>query len=194
MPKIIFISGPPGSGKNTQAKFLSKEFGFPHFDTGDMIRDRLASGEIKDGTLLEEGFLMPREQVLQLSQEKISEMLKADARGLIISGIPRSSDQAFGTIGVKGVVDWLSEKLGKQELIFIHINLPEEESIKRNMARGEGRVDDQPEVLETRLLTYKQETAPLLEELRKRGFNVIEIDGLPSREEVFADIKRHLDK
>ena len=38
--KLIFL-GPPGAGKGTQAKLISKEFNIPHISTGDIFRYNL---------------------------------------------------------------------------------------------------------------------------------------------------------
>ncbi|MBI2096780.1 MAG: nucleoside monophosphate kinase, partial [Candidatus Sungbacteria bacterium] len=37
-PFVIFLFGPPGSGKSTQAALIAKEFGAVHVDTGDLLR------------------------------------------------------------------------------------------------------------------------------------------------------------
>ena len=39
-PLIIFIYGPPGSGKGTQADLLVKKFGLEYFDSGTALRQR----------------------------------------------------------------------------------------------------------------------------------------------------------
>ena len=41
---IIFF-GPPGSGKGTQAKLLSKQLSVSHLSTGDILRNKLNEGD-----------------------------------------------------------------------------------------------------------------------------------------------------
>jgi len=114
------------------------------------------------------------------------------AKGIVLSGIPRSVEQAFGVDGEQGLLDWLSSKYAQEEFLFVHINIPEEESIRRNTHRHQGRADDKLEVLPTRLKTFREITMPVLGELEKKGYKVLEIDGTPPIEEVASEIEKHL--
>ena len=49
------------------------------------------------------------------------------------------------------------------------------------------------DVLKTRLKVFKETTLPSFEELKKLGYRVIKIDGRPSIETVFENIKKHLE-
>jgi len=193
MVKFVFISGPPGSGKSTQAKLISDYLGYGFFDTGDMVRRLIADGTLKMGDRLAEGFLMPEKQTLIYAKRELGELLEKENKGFVISGIPRSHAQAIEIDGEEGIVKWLTGKFSKGELLFINLEIPEGESIKRNLARHQGRVDDRMDVLKTRLKVFKETTLPSFEELKKLGYRVIKIDGRPSIETVFENIKKHLE-
>ena len=54
----ILLLGPQGSGKGTQAKRISAEYGIPHIATGDMLRAAIAAGTPlgrQGGPILERG-------------------------------------------------------------------------------------------------------------------------------------------
>lgn len=54
--------GPPGSGKGTMAKRITRDFGFEVLSTGDMIRAQIAAGTdigLKFQELVNEGQLVP---------------------------------------------------------------------------------------------------------------------------------------
>lgn len=192
MLKFIFISGPPGSGKNTQAKLISGELGFSYFDSGDMVRSHIKDGTIADEGEMGKGLLMPIKPVLVLAKEELAKLIESGAVGIIVSGVPRSIDQAFGIEGEEGIINWISESYERYEILFINLHISEEESIKRNMKRNEGRVDDKLDVLKTRLKIFKEITFPVYSELKQRGYKVVEINGMQSPLEVFEEIKRNI--
>lgn len=192
MIKFIFISGPPGSGKSTQAKLVSEELGFSYFDSGDIIRSHIKDGTIEGEGELGKGLLMPIKPVLILAKKELSKLIESGVKGVIISGIPRSIEQAFGIDEEEGIINFLSKKYERYEMLFINLNIPEEESIKRNLKRNEGRIDDKLDVLKIRLKIFKEKSLPVYSELKQRGYKVIDIDGEMPPQEVFEEIKKNI--
>ena len=41
--RLLFL-GPPGGGKGTQAKLVTRALGIPHISTGEMLREAKESG------------------------------------------------------------------------------------------------------------------------------------------------------
>jgi len=63
---IWLIFGPPGSGKGTQARFISSEFGLTHLSTGEVLRAEAAEGSEEGrqvALLMKAGQLVPRPAV-----------------------------------------------------------------------------------------------------------------------------------
>jgi adenylate kinase len=93
--KALVLFGPPGSGKGTQAKMLTQSLKYPHISTGDMLRDRVKSGDSvgrKVRDLLKAGRLVPDEMVNEMVIDRIEQ---ADCHdGFILDGYPRTLQQA----------------------------------------------------------------------------------------------------
>ena len=63
MKNIIFF-GPPGAGKGTQAKYISKLLNLPHLSTGDILRLKVKQNDelaIKLKKIMAEGNLVSDE-------------------------------------------------------------------------------------------------------------------------------------
>ncbi len=87
--------GAPGSGKGTQAKLLKQSLGVAHISTGDMLRERIASGDPlgrEVESLMKARNLVPDEKVNRLVEERIEEPDAED--GFILDGFPRTVSQA----------------------------------------------------------------------------------------------------
>ena len=91
----IFILGPQGSGKGTQAKLLAEKLGFFGWDTGGVLRknaDVVTSSGEKAGDILKTGRLFTDEELLSVVKKEL-ESLPRD-QGIVFDGIPRRTGQA----------------------------------------------------------------------------------------------------
>ena len=181
--RIVFI-GPPGAGKGTQAERLVDRYKIAHLSTGDMLRAaRDAQTEIgrKADQFMSRGQLVPDDIILAIIAERLAE---PDCRaGYLLDGFPRTMAQAEG----------LDKMLGEGQTpldVVLEIQVPPEE-LKKRLA-GRGRADDAPEVIEQRLVAYRDQTAPLLDYYGKAGL-LKPVDGVGTVEEIFDRIKAVLD-
>ena len=93
MKNIIFF-GPPGAGKGTQAKIISKFLKIPHLSTGDILRKKLLD---KDNLALELKSIMSSGNLVsdQILNSIVSSRLKNDInKGFLLDGYPRTLTQA----------------------------------------------------------------------------------------------------
>ncbi|MFH2019131.1 MAG: nucleoside monophosphate kinase [bacterium] len=182
---IIFY-GPEGSGKTTQAKMLAEKLGVPALISGDLVRrmaelDKGVMGDICRDTLAKGHYVADSEMfVLWKARLKDDDTQK----GWVIDGFPRNMTQA----------EFLADKLdkyGKQVDIVFYLKVPVEESIKRLLARGrrspDGSLHDSEELIKERLKRYHAEEADVLSYYTQMG-TLMEINGLPSIEEIHAEI------
>ncbi len=185
----VLLLGPQGAGKGTQGKLISREYGIPHIATGDILRTAIAAGtELgrKAEPLLNSGQLVPDDVMIELIRDRLAQ--EDTERGVVLDGFPRTSRQA----------EALDEKLNEIERpldVVLEFQLPEEQSVERLLrrAREEGRADDTPEAIRTRLGLYHDQTAPLIEHYRARGI-LVPVDADRSVGEVFNEIQQALEQ
>ncbi len=174
--RMVFL-GPPGAGKGTQAKRLASELHLVHLSTGELLREaRDHRNEL--GILVEDyldaGRLVPDHLVIKLVAERT---LHADCEaGVIFDGFPRTLRQAqeldalFASRSVK--LDLVAEFVVDQG-----------ELLKRLVARGRG--DDTMAAIRQRLISYEQETKPLVDYYQSHGvLHTIDAHGAP--EDIYA--------
>ena len=184
---FVLILGAPGSGKGTQGKILAERLRLPKITTGDILRAAVKDGATlgKDAKkFMDQGQLVPDTLILELIKGELS---KDEAKnGAIFDGFPRTAAQAE-------LVDKLLGAGGNRLNHILLLDVPEDELVRRLRGRApvEGRSDDTPEAIKTRLAVYQRDTAPLIAHYAQRG-NVQRVPGTGSIDQVAEDIKRIL--
>ncbi len=182
---FILLLGAPGSGKGTQGKILAERLNLPKITTGDLLR-----AAVKEGTPLgreakrymDDGKLVPDTVILSLIKE---ELAKPEAnQGAVLDGFPRTAPQAE-------LVDRTLGERGQRLNHILLLDVPEEELVRRMMGRAaqEGRSDDTPEAIKTRLQVYQRDTAPLIAHYSQRGI-VRRVPGSGTIDDIATEIKR----
>jgi adenylate kinase len=182
---FILILGAPGSGKGTQGKILAERLGLPKITTGDILR-----AAMKDGTPLgkqakqfyDKGQLVPDSVILDLIKGELSKPEAKD--GAILDGFPRTAAQAE-------MVDRTLGERGQRLNHILLLDVDEDVLVQRMSARAtqEGRSDDTPEAIKTRLDVYRRDTASLIAHYSQRGI-VHRVPGGGTVEQITEEIKR----
>jgi len=194
MKKELIFLGPPACGKGTQTNRLSEYLGFPHIDTGSLLRAEIAKAT-PDGLIaksfIDKGQLVPPELVGKIIGNRLAE--KDCENGYVLDGYPRSLAQAEMLAEINSNVD--KEKADFKAIYFdIDTELLIERIVNRQSCPKCGeiynkkfkpskvenicdkcnvelktRADDNEEIARARFDTYFRETAPLIEFYEKKG-------------------------
>lgn len=202
--------GPPGAGKGTQAKKITKKYNIPRISTGDILRKEISEkteiGEkIKD--LINNGNLAPDNIVIGIIKDLLE---KSDYKnGYILDGFPRTLIQATEL-----------DKLDAIDVV-LYINVPFDELVKRLSGRRNcpkcgklynsvfvppkikgicdscgtsliHREDDKEEVVIQRIKTYHEQTETLINYYKKKNL-LKEVNGIGKIEDIFNNIITILD-
>lgn len=200
--------GPPGSGKGTQAKLLRQSLGIAHISTGDMLRERVASGDglgQEAASIMQSGGLVPDEMVNRMVEDRIEQ--PDCEKGFILDGFPRTVSQArllAELLKSKGInplvmhlkVDYnviVSRLSGRRQcptcgaLYSVTSNAPTvSEVCDYDGSKLVIRDDDRPEVVRERLRAYERQTEPVLEFLKGAGYAFGEVEGADASPQVIA--------
>jgi adenylate kinase len=185
----LLIFGPQGAGKGTQAAHIVEEYGPAHIATGDMLRAAIAEGSelgLQVKAIVESGQLVPDDTVVALIRDRIA---RPDATGgFVLDGFPRNLAQAEA-------LDAMLREVGRDLDAGVVLEVPDDVARERMLQRAqvEGRSDDTPEVIESRLRTYHEQTAPLVDWYRARD-KVVPVDGTESIDAVWTQIRTALER
>jgi adenylate kinase len=184
----LILFGPPAAGKGTQAQRLVREHGMVQLSTGDMLRAARTSGSElghRVAGIMDRGELVSDEIVIALIEEQLP---RAEAAGgAIFDGFPRTVAQA------RSLDQMLSHRHSHIDLV-LRLLVDHDALLSRIAKRfaEQGRPDDNPEVFETRLNAYSDQTAPLLPYYEAQG-KLVQVDGMASVEAVAKAIDSALD-
>lgn len=209
LPKVIYVMGPPGAGKGTQAEMLAQKIGYVRFSTGDAFRevsrqDTELGRRVKE--TIDNGYLAPPEMAAEIVMAAVRKHIES-GDGLIFDGTPRTVEEG------KIVDDFFVQQDYGLPLV-IYLKVDQEEMIRRNSQRKfclgisgdfpvttehdaercvelKGHVgtrpDDDPAKFATRWNEFMSRTYPVIEKYQTQGI-VYEIDGMKSIEATHAQV------
>jgi adenylate kinase len=212
----VFLFGPPGSGKGTQAVLLSDVLKAPHISTGDIFRQH-----VKEGTelgrevqaIMQAGKLVPDELVNRIVESRLAQ--PDCANGFILDGYPRTVPQAEmldqllnrlrkGKVVVNLLVDYnviVARITARRQcpVCGASYNLVSNPPKKDLVCDRDGtalvqREDDREEVMRKRFEAYNEQTLPVMDFFRAAGYRLEEVAGGDAApEELMAVIRARLD-
>ena len=208
--KLILL-GAPGAGKGTQAEILSRMLSIPTISTGNILRAAMKNGTpvgLQAKAYVESGKLVPDDVIIGIVNERLAE---PDCKnGYILDGMPRTIPQAEALeqlgIEIDKVVNLLVEDSTIEARMAgrrVCAKCGASYHIKNKPSKVEGvcdrcggelviRKDDRPETVRDRLVTYHQQTEPLVDFYRKRG-KLVDIPDQGSIEATNAYILKQLE-
>lgn len=177
----IILLGSPGSGKGTQAQFITDKYAIPQISTGDMLRAAVKAGTplgVEAKKVMDAGGLVSDDIILGLIKERIAQ---ADcANGFLLDGFPRTIAQAEGLVKMDVGLDHVIEIVVPDESIVermagrrVHLSSGRTYHVKFNPPKQDGmddvtgepliqRDDDKEETVRKRLQVYHDQTKPLV--------------------------------
>jgi adenylate kinase len=190
---ILLLLGPPGAGKGTQARVLSKRLGIPVISTGEMLRDAARRGTpfgLEAKSFTDSGALVPDDLMIKVVLERLR---GADCeKGFLLDGFPRTVPQAEA-------LDRALAACGLRPDAVLRLVVDREELVRRLAGRlicsrcGENyhliskpprrpgvcdldgapliqRDDDKPETVRQRMIVSERDTASVADYYQKQGF------------------------
>ena len=198
--KLVLI-GAPGSGKGTQAKYLTDKYHIPQISTGELLRAAVAAQTPlgrQAKAIMDAGQLVPNDIVIGMIRERIS---RPDAdQGFVLDGFPRNLAQSMA-------LDDILDKLGRPIDAVLQFDVDAEMLIQRMIGRLNciacgavfnlftqppenddkcdqcggllhHRSDDNEETIERRLTIFESLTQPVSDYYKQKGIlHIVEAHG-----------------
>ena len=187
---VIFL-GPQGSGKGTQVQLFKKfleekdpERPILHLEMGaelrkfssienagytqDLVRASLARGEFQPAFI--SSYVM--------AKVFIAEMVGNEH--FIVDGFPRETKQA-------AIFDTAMDFYQRDPRYILNVTVPEEESVKRLIARG--RNDDTEAGIRERLRWNREQVMPMIDAYRSNpAYHVVDVEGVGDVQDIHQNI------
>lgn len=188
MVNTFIFMGLPGAGKGKQSEMLSDKTGFIISTTGGELR-KLAQENNPMGQkikqIMSSGGLNPSWLASYIFQKTLLNLATND--GVVFEGVGRKELEAK-------LFSEVCEFIERDFRIFnLKVTEPTAKERLHKRREIEGREDDNPEILQERFENYHKDTALALEYFRSVG-KVIDIDGEPLPDEVFAQVWAEIQK
>jgi len=177
----IILLGSPGSGKGTQAQFITEKYAIPQISTGDMLRAAVRDGSplgVEAKKVMDAGGLVSDDIILALIKERIAQ--PDCSNGFLLDGFPRTIAQAEGLDAMSIKIDYVIEiNVADEEIVKriagrrVHPHSGRTYHVEYNPPKVEGiddvtgealvqRDDDKEETVRKRLSVYHEQTKPLV--------------------------------
>lgn len=209
--QILFL-GAPGAGKGTQCKRIAAQLKLPHLSSGDLLREAVKAGTaagINAKGYMDRGVLVPDEVLIAMFRDKLQ--APECKSGFILDGFPRNVAQAEAldkllneikkdlSVVIDLSVDFgkLKERITGRRLCAnkscnapYHVKFaPPKQADACDLCGSElfQRSDDKEELVDERLKTYNEQTAPLIGYYSGRGL-LKSVDGNGEQDEIYAGL------
>lgn len=188
--RVIFILGGPGVGKGTQCTALTTastedKSAYVHLSAGDLLRAERSRPDSQYAPIInqniQQGTIVPSQITIDLLKNAMRDT-SSECDYFLIDGFPRNVSQ--GTAFEEQVSPCAA-------LLFF--DCPEDILVYRLLKRSQtsGRDDDNLDSIKKRLVTYRNETLPVIDHYENQG-KVYKIDCNDTVEAITEKVKKIL--